>query len=175
MSGAHCERFPACSNFGERAIPTCDKPDCPGTSTQRAFAAIFHSTCQKCGAVEQQREVTERAYRWRKEGPPPDEGWTGPVWPHAQLLTYERTKIEKFYECKFACPNAGRADAYARVNAEERMALAEICFRSAEAIRSELRGNEEKYDQYEAELFRVLGLLDELSRIDVSAEDEDET
>lgn len=106
MAGAHCERFPECSKFGEQAVPTCDKPDCPGASAQRAFAKMFAPTCQTCGAVEQEREVVESAFRWRKDGPPPGEGWTGPRYPHAQLLIFDRSKREKFYDCKFVCPNA---------------------------------------------------------------------
>jgi hypothetical protein len=62
------------------------------------------TTCSKCGAVEQEREIMENAYRWRKEGPPPGDGWLGPVFPHAQLQIYERPKIERFFDCKFVCP-----------------------------------------------------------------------
>ena len=61
--------------------------------------------CRKCGAVEQERKVMESVYRWRKEGPPPGEGWVGPVFPHAELQIFERPKIERFFDCKFVCPN----------------------------------------------------------------------
>jgi hypothetical protein len=62
--------------------------------------------CRKCGAVEQERDVLDREYRWRKEGLPTGDGWFGPVFPHAQLQIYERTRREKFFECAFVCPNA---------------------------------------------------------------------
>lgn len=62
-------------------------------------------TCKKCGAVEQECEFMESAYRLRKEGPPPGEGWIGPIVPHAQLQIYERPKRERFFDCKFVCPN----------------------------------------------------------------------
>ena len=64
------------------------------------------TTCRKCGAVEQEREVMESTFRWRKEGPPDGDGWIGPVFPHAQLQIYERPKRERFWDCKFVCPNA---------------------------------------------------------------------
>ncbi len=64
------------------------------------------TTCKKCGAVEQEREVVESLHRWRKEGPPPaDEGWGEPLYPHADLRIYERSRRERFFECKFVCPN----------------------------------------------------------------------
>lgn len=44
-------------------------------------------------------------FRWRKEGPPPGEGWTGPVFPHADLQIYERPTRKRFFDCKFVCPN----------------------------------------------------------------------
>jgi hypothetical protein len=47
----------------------------------------------------------ESTYRWRKEGPPPGGGWVGPVFPHAELQIYERPNIERFFDCKFVCPN----------------------------------------------------------------------
>lgn len=62
-------------------------------------------TCRKCGAIEQEREVMDSVYRWRKEGPPPGDGWIGPVFPHAQLQIYERPRRERFFDCKFVCPN----------------------------------------------------------------------
>lgn len=65
--------------------------------------------CRKCGAVEQEREVVETVYRWRTHGPPPGEGWVGPVFPHAQLQIYERPKVERFFDCKFVCPNQRRS------------------------------------------------------------------
>ena len=61
--------------------------------------------CKKCGAVEQERDAVESTYRWRKEGPPPGDGWTGPLYPHADLLIFERHYRERFFECKFKCPN----------------------------------------------------------------------
>lgn len=61
--------------------------------------------CLKCGAVEQEREVMDREYRWRKNGPPPGDGWVGPIFPHAQMQMYERPRREKFFDCKFVCPN----------------------------------------------------------------------
>lgn len=63
------------------------------------------TACRKCGAVEQEREVREIEYRWRKEGPPPGDGWIGPIFPHAQLQIYERPRRERFFDCKFVCPN----------------------------------------------------------------------
>lgn len=62
--------------------------------------------CRKCGAVEQEREVADITFRWRKEGPPPGEGWRGPLYPDAALQIYEQTKRERFFDCKFVCPNA---------------------------------------------------------------------
>jgi hypothetical protein len=64
------------------------------------------TTCNKCGAVEQEREVSEVMYRWRKKEPRPplEDGWVGPRWP-AELEMYDRPKIERFYDCKFVCPN----------------------------------------------------------------------
>jgi hypothetical protein len=62
-------------------------------------------TCRKCGAVEQEREVRDMTFRWRKEGPPPGDGWMGPIFPHADLQIYEKTARERFFDCKFACPN----------------------------------------------------------------------
>lgn len=59
--------------------------------------------CRKCGAVEQEREFMERTCRWRKEGPPPGDGWRGPLYPHADLQIFERTQRERFFECKFKC------------------------------------------------------------------------
>ncbi len=39
MVGVHCERFPDCWVVGESAaVPTCDKPDCPGKVAKTAFA-----------------------------------------------------------------------------------------------------------------------------------------
>ena len=63
------------------------------------------TTCKKCGAVEQERVVMEATFRWRKDGPPPGDGWKGPIFPHAQMLSYERPKHQKFFDCKFTCPN----------------------------------------------------------------------
>lgn len=38
MSGAHCERFPACMVFSEQPrAPKCDKDDCPGRATWAGF------------------------------------------------------------------------------------------------------------------------------------------
>ena len=62
-------------------------------------------TCKKCGAVEQEVEVVDSTYRWRKEGPPPGEGWVGPVFAHAELQLYERPTRQRFFDCKFVCPN----------------------------------------------------------------------
>ena len=67
------------------------------------------TTCSKCGAVEQEREVGEIKFRWsrgpKKEPPPPvEEGWVGPRWP-ADLEMYDRVKIERFYDCKLVCVN----------------------------------------------------------------------
>lgn len=61
--------------------------------------------CRKCRAIEQEREVTDQCYRWRKEGPPTEGGWSGPVFPHAELQIYERSRRERFFDCKFVCPN----------------------------------------------------------------------
>lgn len=62
--------------------------------------------CKKCGAVEQEREVMDSIYRWKKDGPPPaEEGWIGPVFPHAELRIYTRPRRERFFDCKFVCPN----------------------------------------------------------------------
>jgi hypothetical protein len=47
----------------------------------------------------------EQTYRWRKEGRPPGDGWVGPVFPHAELQIYERPTRERFFVCKFVCPN----------------------------------------------------------------------
>lgn len=66
--------------------------------------------CRKCGAVEQEREFMEQTYRWRKEGPPPGEGWIGPVFPHAELQIFERPKRERFFDCKLKCPNEEKSD-----------------------------------------------------------------
>ena len=67
------------------------------------------TTCSKCGAVEQEREVCEIKCRWSrgsKKEPPPsaEEGWIGPRWP-AELEMYDRKKTKRFYDCKFVCPN----------------------------------------------------------------------
>lgn len=43
-------------------------------------------------------------FRWRKEGQPAGEGWVGPVFPHAELQIYERPRRQKFFDCKFVCP-----------------------------------------------------------------------
>ena len=63
------------------------------------------TTCKKCGAVEQEREVRETTFRWRKEGPPTGDGWFGPLYPHAELQIYERRVPQWFFDCKFICPN----------------------------------------------------------------------
>ena len=61
--------------------------------------------CAKCGAVEQEQEVMEMTTRWRKEGPPPGKGWVGPRHPHAEMQIWDRPKTERFFDCKFVCPN----------------------------------------------------------------------
>lgn len=64
--------------------------------------------CRKCGAVEQEYERTEHEFRWAKEGPATDllkAGWVGPIFPNAELQTYERTYRERYFDCKFVCPN----------------------------------------------------------------------
>lgn len=64
------------------------------------------ATCKKCGAVEQEREVIDRVFRKRKEGPPPGDGWIGPIYPNAEVQIFERKVIEQFFDCKLACPHA---------------------------------------------------------------------
>lgn len=63
------------------------------------------TTCRKCGAVEQERVVMDSEYRWRKKGPPDGDGWIGPIFLNAQLQIYERPRRERFFDCKFVCPN----------------------------------------------------------------------
>ena len=70
-------------------------------------------TCRKCGAVEQEREVVESTYRWRKEGPP-GEGWTGPLYPHAEMQIYERTKRERFFDLQVCLSEPKRRKGAAR-------------------------------------------------------------
>jgi len=77
-------------------------------------------TCKKCGAIEQECERTEKEFHWAKKGPATrllKDGWVGPIFPHAELQMFERKYVERYFDCKFACPNveAGRAALQAKV------------------------------------------------------------
>jgi hypothetical protein len=50
----------------------------------------------------------EQTLRWRKEGPPPGDGWRGPVFPHAEMQIYERSTLKRFFYCKFVCPRKAK-------------------------------------------------------------------
>ena len=50
MSGALCERFPACSHStNDATVPKCDKDDCPGRET---WASFFHHVSPKPDACD---------------------------------------------------------------------------------------------------------------------------
>jgi hypothetical protein len=50
MSGALCERFPACPNStNDATVPKCEKTDCPGRAS---WASFFHHVSPKLDACD---------------------------------------------------------------------------------------------------------------------------